>query len=197
MNYALDTYDLLNDRLDYVERNWLRKRFANTTKDQIHYLNGAFCYLLGRYFFDEPVDKEITQFVHDDILGNFQAKALSEKAVNLKFRYESQDFLKGDSELLHYLKFLAETEDYVYDGIKDIMGRIVLAYIEELIEIIKEDDKDFAPLRISEIIFLNITSAMQHQFLSKFGLSFKANPSYPYFEGVNQAYERIATSIVE
>ncbi|HBS02777.1 MAG TPA: hypothetical protein DEA63_02795, partial [Firmicutes bacterium] len=71
------------------------------------------------------------------------------------------------------------------------------ATIDAIVSLLAQDNKEAAPLRISEIIFLNVTRTFERIFRAHFGPAFQSLRSSAYFISVEEQFERIRASIEE
>jgi hypothetical protein len=145
----------------------------------------------------EKEGQEISQYLSKEQGNAFDPKALGEKASSLRTRMITPDFRNLPTNLTKYLEFLAETEDYVLLSLKDEPGRLCITYIEAVLETLMKANKDLNYLQIAEPLFLGMTSAFGGMYKEHYGAKFPELNSSPYFQFVEEAYERIRSEINE
>lgn len=197
MEKALDAYEQLKDASTYVLEDWLRLPISKDLSSQILYLNGASAFLFDRLFAKENAGMAISLAVKTDLMEVYVPETLSDLAAELLLRLKSFDPEKDPGDFSEYYRFIIQTEDYVPDGLRDDQGKLALIYIEKLVNLIMDANKDQSGLKVGEIVFLNLTDAWRLIYKGFFGPRFMSLQSFQYFEGVNEESERIRADINE
>ena len=190
-------YEVLDDASHYLIKSWMRLDLPSQVEKEILSLNGAAAFLFSTYILGEKEGQEISQFLSKEQGNAFDPKALGEKASSLRTRMITPDFRNLPTNLTKYLEFLAETEDYVFLSLKDEPGRLCITYIEAVLETLMKANKDLNYLQIAEPLFLGMTSAFGGMYKEHYGAKFPELNSSPYFQFVEEAYERIRSEINE
>ena len=190
-------YEVLDDASHYLIKSWMRLDLASQVEKEILSLNGAAAFLFSTYILGEKEGQEISQYLSKEQGNAFDPKALGEKASSLRTRMITPDFRNLPTNLTKYLEFLAETEDYVLLSLKDEPGRLCITYIEAVLETLTKANKDLNYLQIAEPLFLGMTSAFGGMYKEHYGAKFPELNSSPYFQFVEEAYERIRSEINE
>ncbi len=190
-------YEVLDDASHYLIKSWMRLDLPFQVEKEILSLNGAAAFLFSTYILGEKEGQEISQYLSKEQGNAFDPKALGEKASSLRTRMITPDFRNLPTNLTKYLEFLAETEDYVLLSLKDEPGRLCITYIEAVLETLMKANKDLNYLQIAEPLFLGMTSAFGGMYKEHYGAKFPELNSSPYFQFVEEAYERIRSEINE
>lgn len=190
-------YEVLDDASHYLIKSWMRLDLPFQVEKEILSLNGAAAFLFSTYILGEKEGQEISQYLSKEQGNAFDPKALGEKASSLRTRMITPDFRNLPTNLTKYLEFLAETEDYVFLSLKDEPGRLCITYIEAVLETLMKANKDLNYLQIAEPLFLGMTSAFGGMYKEHYGAKFPELNSSPYFQFVEEAYERIRSEINE
>lgn len=190
-------YEVLDDASHYLIKSWMRLDLPFQVEKEILSLNGAAAFLFSTYILGEKEGQEISQYLSKEQGNAFDPKALGEKASSLRTRMITPDFRNLPTSLTKYLEFLAETEDYVFLSLKDEPGRLCITYIEAVLETLMKANKDLNYLQIAEPLFLGMTSAFGGMYKEHYGGKFPELNSSPYFQFVEEAYERIRSEINE
>lgn len=190
-------YEVLDDASHYLIKSWMRLDLPFQVEKEILSLNGAAAFLFSTYILGEKEGQEISQYLSKEQGNAFDPKALGEKASSLRTRMITPDFRNLPTSLTKYLEFLAETEDYVFLSLKDEPGRLCITYIEAVLETLMKANKDLNYLQIAEPLFLGMTSAFGGMYKEHYGAKFPELNSSPYFQFVEEAYERIRSEINE
>ena len=190
-------YEVLDDASHYLIKSWMRLEVPNQVEKELLSLNGAAAFLFSTYILGEKEGQEISQYLSKEQGKAFDPKVLGEKASSLRTRMITPDFRNLPTNLTKYLEFLSETEDYVLLSLKDEPGRLCITYIEAVLETIMRANKELNYLQIAEPLFLGITSAFGGMYKEHYGPKFPELNSSPYFQFVEEAYERIRSEINE
>ena len=190
-------YEVLDDASHYLIKNWMRLEMPAPVEKEILSLNGATAFLFSTYILGEKEGQEISQYLSKEQGKEFDPKALGDKASSLRTRMITPDFRNLQTNLTKYLEFLSETEEYVLLSLKDEPGRLCITYIEAVLETLMRANKELNYLQIAEPLFLGMTSAFGGMYKEHYGSKFPALNSSPYFQFVEEAYERIRGEINE
>jgi len=196
-NLVNECYESLLDQALYVIDDWLRLELSPQAEDKLRTIHAATGYLFGRFLLEETPGAEYTAFLKQEMGASFSPKAMSEKAVNMKLRMDTPDFLKLGTSFTKYLEFLAPAEPNVLTALKDAYGRLAFAYIEEVVEAIVDENKEWNYLKIVEPLFLGLTDAFFNLYKQKWGKDAMAFGSSPYFIDVQAAHEKIRSEILD
>ena len=191
---AIAFYEELKDRFDYTLTSWLRldpHEFEVATLTTL----GASAFLFDNLFAKENAGAEITAAVFADLGSLMQTKALSEEATLLRVNMSSDLFADGQSPVRDYIRWVKETEPDVAAWEKDNYGKLAIVTIENLVNAIVARKKDQEPLRVAELLFLNLTESFAFVYKELLGPRFLSLKSAPYFENVAEAMEHIRGEI--
>lgn len=94
-----------------------------------------------------------------------------------------------------YYQWLLPSEPELSCALLDQAGLLSFATMDALITLLSEQNKECAPLRIAEVIFLNITRSFERILKSHYGESFASIPSSRYFSSVEDEFSLIRSSI--
>ena len=197
MKQALDCYEQLKDAFEYAASSWLRMDLAQGTRADAINIVGAASYLFDNLFAREDAGKDITRIVYDDLLEQYNPSHLSSKATAIRLNMSKEAFTKGGTPFRDYYNWLLPEEPDLAFALEDEAGLLCFATIDALVSLLAQDNKEAAPLRISEIIFLNVTRTFERIFRAHFGPAFQSLRSSAYFISVEEQFERIRASIEE
>ena len=197
MKQALDCYEQLKDAFEYAASSWLRMDLAQGTRADAINIVGAASYLFDNLFAHEDAGKDITRIVYDDLLEQYNPSHLSSKATAIRLNMSKEAFTKGGTPFRDYYNWLLPEEPDLAFALEDEAGLLCFATIDALVSLLAQDNKEAAPLRISEIIFLNVTRTFERIFRAHFGPAFQSLRSSAYFISVEEQFERIRASIEE
>ena len=195
MKRAIGLYDELKDIFDYTCESWLRLSPTETTVNDSRVILAAASFLFDNLFVQEDAGTEITKEAASDLGHSFAPNRLSQKATVMRLAMSGDDFSLGDSPLRNYIKWVGESEPDALASYKDDYGKLALVTIEELVNLIVAEEKDCTPLRVSELLFLNITEVFFHAYAALLGPRVKKIDSAPYFLSVAEQNERIRAEI--
>lgn len=195
MKKAVSFYEDSKDRLDYTISSWLHLSLGESEEVKTKTILGAASFLFDNLFAKEDAGRDLTQAVHDDLGTLFSAKALSDMATLIRVNMSSDVFAAGQSPLRDYLKWVAESEPEAGAWINDNAGKLVICTAEEIVNALLERKPNCEPLRVAELLFLNLTEAFAFIYKETMGPRFYGLKSYPYFESVLEAMEGIRGEI--
>lgn len=197
MKTSLEFYEELKDTLDYTCRSWLHMDITPTTEEESRLICGDAAFLFDNIFLKENAGEDITKAVYEDAGNSFSAKKLREKATAMRLAMTGSDFSLGSSPLRDYIKWVAESEPKALLSYEDDYGKLALIAIEELVNLLVENEKDIPPMRIAELMFLNVTELFYRFYKAYKGSTFLTARSAPYFLSVSEAHERIRAEIAD
>lgn len=197
MKKALDVYEQLKDASSYVLSDWLRLPVDPDSSEKIITLNAAASFLFDRLMGKENAGLEISNLAKEELMEGYDPHELSDLAAKLLSRMQTFDFEKDQTFFSEYYRFIIQTESYVKDSLLDNEGKLAIAYIEELIYIIIDHNKEQAHLKVGEYVFLNLTDCWRLIYKDLLGPRFGSLKSCLYFEGVGEESERIRKDINE
>lgn len=195
MSKAVAFYDELKDRLDYALSSWLRIEPSIDEEMATRTILGASAFLFDNLFAKEDAGRKLTAEISFDQGRFFVAKALSEKATLLRINMQSDLFADGKSPLRDYLRWIVETEPEVASWSKDLYGQLAIVTIEELVNVFTSKPGKSEPLRVAELLFLNMTEVFCYAYRELLGPRFMGLKSSTYFLTVNEAMEGIRSEI--
>ena len=195
MKQALDCYEQLTDAFDYATSSWLRMEIQKRTREEALNILGAASYLFDSLFAEENAGSDITRAVYDDLLENYDAKALAQKATSLRLNMDKGTYEKGGTPFRDYYNWILPSEPDLVHALSDQAGLLSFATIDAIVTLLSEQNKECAPLRIAEIVFLNFTRAFERIFKAHYGVNFTELQSRYYFNSVEEEFERIRASI--
>ena len=195
MKKASDCYYQLTDTFFYLSSSWLHLDLAEGTKREAYNILGAASYLFDNLFAKEDAGEEITRDVYADLLSKYDPKALSSKATAIRLNMSKETFENPGSPFREYYQWILPSEPELQEAMKDNAGLLAFSTIDALVSLVAEQNKEAEPLRIAEIIFLNITKTFERIFRAHYGEDFRFLASSPYFLSVEEEFERIRASI--
>ncbi len=195
MKQAIDCYEQLCDAFDYLTSSWLRMDIQRATRDEAFNILGAASYLFDSLFAGEDAGSDITRAVYDDLLDHYEAKSLSQKATSLRLAMDKETYEKGGTPFRDYYNWILPSENELSAAMNDEAGLLAFATIDAITSLLADQNKECAPLRISEIVFLNLTRTFERVFKAHYGINFAELPSKSYFLSVEDEFERIRATI--
>lgn len=196
--YACKFYEELNDTVSYCLKDWLKIELSKTSEEKILMLNGAGAFLFDHLFAGQNAGRDITAQATMMTKFKFEYERLSKPALAISNKMRSQWGCNGpETPFMKYYRFIGETEKYIDAAKEDEAGRLVIAYVDELINLVCEEKKDISYLKIGEALFLNVVDSWRLAFLDLLGERFKGYPSFPFFQGVAEEFERIRSEIID
>lgn len=195
MKKASDCYFQLTDAFFYLCSSWLRLDLADATKADACNIIGASSYLFDNLFAKEDAGMEITKDVYEDLLSKYDPKELSSKATSIRLNMTKETFESVGTPFRDYYQWILPSEPELQEALKDNAGLLALSTIDALVSLIAEQNKEAEPLRIAEIVFLNLTRVFERIFRAHYGGQFTLLASSPYFTSVEEEFQRIRASI--
>jgi len=195
MKHATELYEELKDRLDYTLSSWLHVQATHEEEIRSRTILVASAFLFDNLFAKQDAGKELTQAAALDQGTHFVAKSLSETATLLRVNMSSSLFAEGQSPLRDYLRWVKESEPEVESWQADNYGKLVIVTVEELVNLFTAKPGHNEPLRVAELLFLNLTEAFAFSYKELLGPRFLSQKSQPYFASVNEAMEGIRAEI--
>ena len=195
MKQALDCYEQLTDTFDYVTSSWLRMDIQKATRNEALNILGAASYLFDNLFAEEDAGSDITRAVYEDLLDAYNAKSLSQKATSLRLCMDKETYEKGGTAFRDYYNWILPSEPELVHAVSDEAGLLAFATIDAIVSLLAEQNKECAPLRTAEIIFLNFTRTFERIFKAHYGVNFMELSSRNYFTSVEEEFERIRANI--
>ena len=195
MKHATELYEELKDRLDYTLSSWLHIQVTHEEEMKSRTILVASAFLFDNLFAKEDAGKQLTQAASEDQGANFVPKALSETATLLRVNMSSSLFADGKSPLRDYLRWVKESEPDVESWQADNYGKLVIVTVEELVNLFTAKPGHNEPLRVAELLFLNLTEAFAFSYKELLGPRFLSQKSQPYFASVSEAMEGIRAEI--
>lgn len=195
MKSALTLYEELKDRLDYTLSSWIRLEMNQEEETQSRTILASASFLFDNLFAKEDAGKDLTQEVRLDQGKHFFSSALAEKAALLRVHMSSEVFEDGQSPLRDYLRWVKESEADVKTWNADNYGKLCIVTIEELVNLLTARPTGCEPLRVAELLFLNITETFAFAYKELLGPRFLSQKSAPYFVSVSEAMENIRGEI--
>ncbi len=195
MKHAQNAYELLNDSFEYAYRSWLRTDMASGSENDAKVIAAAASFLIDNLFAKEDAGSDISRMVYADLLGQYSPKALSEMATKLRLNISGDDFAAGKSPFRDYLAWVAPEEPEVLNAFDDNYGRLALVTIDEYVTMLCVEHPEIEQMRISEIVFLNITQAFALVYKAMLGKDFRTIKSASFFDNVSAQFENIRADI--
>lgn len=168
---------------------------AEGTKADAYNILGAASYLFDNLFAKEEAGEEITRDVYGDLLSKYDPKALSSKATSIRLNMSKETYQSSGTPFRDYYQWILPSEPELEEALKDNAGLLAFSTIDALVSLITEQNKEAEPLRIAEVVFLNITRSFERIYRSHYGENFRQLASSPYFSSVEEEFERIRASI--
>lgn len=194
---VIDCYEELDDSTHYVVKNWLRQELTPEEEKELRAINGAATYLFAHYIVLDEDSGGLTSYLAQQMGKDFNAGSLSNRALDIRTRMSDKAFMDKKTELVKYMEFLQESEEYVLDGLNDEPGRLALAYIEAVMAWFREKRKDLPPLQAEEVFFLQLVSSFYRIYKGHYQAAFPELRSEPFFSGVEEASARIRAEIID
>lgn len=195
MKQALDCYDQLKDAFDYATSSWLRMEIQKGTREEALNILGGASYLFDSLFAKEEAGSELSRAVYKDLREDYDAKTLAQKATSLRLNMDKETYEKGGAPFRDYYIWILPSEPELAHALSDQAGLLAFATIDAVVTLLSEQNKECAPLRTAEIVFLNFTRAFERIFKARLGASFAELDSRHYFLSVEEEFERIRASI--
>ncbi len=194
MKKASDCYYQLTDTFFYLCSSWLRLDLAEGTKEDAYNILGASSYLFDNLFAKEDAGEEISRDVYQDLLSKYDPKALASKATSIRLNMSKETYQSKGTPFRDYYQWILPAEPELQEALKDNAGLLAFSTIDALVSLIAEQNKEAEPLRIAEIIFLNMTRAFERIFRAHYGEDFNFIASSSYFSSVEEEFGRIRAS---
>ncbi len=197
MKQALDCYEQLIDTFDYSTSSWLRMDIQKRTREEALNILCAASYLFDNLFAEEDAGSELTRAVYENLLESYNAKALAQKATFLRLNMDKGTYEKGGTPFRDYYNWILPSEPDLVHALSDQAGLLAFSTIDAIVTLLSEQNKECAPLRVAEIIFLNFTRTFERIFKGHFGVKFTELDSRYYFTSVEEEFERIRGTIAD
>lgn len=193
---SLDFYELLRDSFSYATSSWLRMSLSEGNEIEANNVLAGASYLFGKLFAKEEPGEALTKLLQEEQGSSFRPKDIAEAANRLRLAMAGDDFAKGNSPFRSYLTWVAKEEPIVLEAFKDKQGMLCLVTIDALVSIFPKDKQNDA-VRISEMVFLNISNAFLLAYRGLYGPKMKELASSPFFIDIEDSFERIRGSILD
>ncbi len=195
MKQALDCYEQLIDTFDYATSSWLQMEIQKRTREEALNILGAASYLFDNLFAKEDAGSDITRAVYENLLADYDAKTLAQKATSLRLNMDKGTYEKGGTPFRDYYNWILPSEPDLVHALSDQAGLLAFATIDAIVTLLCDQNKECAPLRTAEIVFLNFTRTFERIFKAHFGVNFAELDSRYYFASVEEEFERIRATI--
>ena len=195
MKQALDCYEQLIDTFDYTTSSWLRMDIQKRTREEALNILGAASYLFDSLFAEEDAGSDLTRAVYENLLENYNAKILAQKATSLRLNMDKGTYEKGGTPFRDYYNWILPSEPDLVHALSDQAGLLAFSTIDAIVTLLSDQNKECAPLRTAEIIFLNFTRTFERIFKAHYGVNFTELDSRYYFASVEEEFERIRATI--
>lgn len=196
MKHALDLFSLLLDQFDYTVDSFLRLDISKGAKEEAVYVIGAASFLLDKMFAKEDAGKEITDVAKEE-LTRFDPSKLMDNATSMHIAINGDKLFQDNSPLKEYLDWLKPIESAPTYLTCDNYGRLALSAADKLISIVADDQTNESKLRISEMLFLNISNVFYHTYLNMGLDDFKNKNSFIGFKSIDESLDEIRKNIYD
>ena len=180
------------DTYIYACKSWLRIELAETQLDELTATGAASAYLFHKLVLNEDRGKEITMAAIE-----IPAKALREKATQLRLKMAGTDLLQGGTAFRDYFLWIRDAVAEAKLAGLDNESLLVLSVADEVVDIILKGKPKVAPTLVSEVIYLYTVDFFRGEMLTSCRDHYRTLRSYPFFEATVEEFERIRSEILD